>query len=647
MASIVGCFAAEHRNTTETYKYVIDYCRENYFTTVTMDNLTYAYQYYLDYAVALEDIPNYNFSIPLTTPLKVNKTRIKLFSDAYDVFLGNYDDSLYYGAGCIAYWGLIALIAMIFNWGAIIFPSLRNYFNGSFSKLSRKYFLLPALVQKKKSTSQRFLHILDFLIPSRVESLVIFLFFWLVFILNATGIYFVKNDPVFDESRWQAIHRYVADRTGIVCTVLIPLLVLFGGRNNFLQFLTRWKYSTLMVYHRWIARMVVLMVVIHSIAFTQILMEEGREEYYEEMKENYLIWGTVGATCGALICFQGLLFLRRRWYETFLFIHILLAVFFVVGAWYHICELGYGQIMYAVFAIWGFDRVVRIGRLLAFGFPKANVTLLADETLRIEVPKPKYWHATPGGHAWVYFGGSWLFWQSHPFTFVESSETSLTFLCKSKGGITRSLYKKLSNVPGKTINIRIGVEGPYGESHPIKHHSNVVFVAGGNGVPGLYNELKDLVNHTADSRQVLKFVWIIRELKTLTWFYKELQDLKSTKVETTIYITRPTEFTGTEDLVAFMSGNSDSDSNKEKDEKIYSSGILDQVTKDMPHINFVEGRPSFEKIVSTEIAEAANSVAFVTCGHPTMVDDLRFQVVNCLEKTNKRVDLYDALEVWA
>jgi len=642
MASLMGCIAYEGRNTSDIFDFIINYCGKYYETTVTEKNLTDALAYYYEHAVPLESIENFNYSIPVTVPIKVNETRVDLFKDSYKVFLGNYDDSFWYGIGCVGYWFLIALISMVVNWSAILFPNLRNFFNGFFSKLSRKYVLMPALVKKKKSTSQRFLFIFDFLIPSRVESLVIFVFFWLVFILNAVGIYYVKNDPIFEESRTLAINRYVGDRTGIICTILIPLLVLLGGRNSFLQYLTRWKFTTVMAYHRWIARLVVLMAFIHSVAYTRIFIIEGY--YAEDMAENYLIWGTVGTACGALICFQALLFLRRRWYETFLVLHILLAIFFLVGTWYHVWELGYGQIMYAAFVVWGFERLVRIIRLLAFGFPKAEISLISDETIKVVVPKPSYWSSIPGGHAWLYFGGI-MFWQAHPFTLIEE-DGAIKFYCKVKGGVTKSLYKKLIKVPGKKLSVRVGVEGPYGESHPIKHHSSAVFVAGGSGIPGLYSELKDLADKNPHSKQVLKLVWIIREIKSLAWFYSELQALKNTNVETTIYITRPEDVNGIEELGALISATSDSDS-QEKSEKVVSSEILDQVARDLQHVKFLEGRPNLEGMIATEIGEAANSTAFVTCGHPAMVDEVRYVVVRSIEKTNKRVDFYEALEIWA
>ena len=42
----------------------------------------------------------------------------------------------------------------------------------------------------------------------------------------------LDNDPVFD-SKYNAQIRYCADRTGITATIVMPLVFLYAGRNNF------------------------------------------------------------------------------------------------------------------------------------------------------------------------------------------------------------------------------------------------------------------------------------------------------------------------------------------------------------------------------------------------------------------------------
>ena len=115
---------------------------------------------------------------------------------------------------------------------------------------------------------------------------------------------------------------------------------------------------------------------------------------------------------------------------------------------------------------------------------------MANETLKVVIPKPRHWKSVPGGHAFIHFIRPTCFWQNHPFTFVESPDgKSILVYCKVKGGITHSLYRYLSNNPGQTASIRVGVEGPYGEPTPARYADTAVFVAGG-GIPGIYSKLQ-------------------------------------------------------------------------------------------------------------------------------------------------------------
>lgn len=642
MASLAGCFGVEHRNTSQVYKYTANYCNTYYFTTLSKDDVHAAYDYYLANSVNSSDIPDFNATLPTNHTIKVDPELVKVYEASYKVFLGNYDNSLFYGGAAIGYWGLMAVIATFANWTSILIPSSRKFFNGTYSRLIRKYITLPALRQRKRMVSQRF-GIFEFLVPSRLETLVVFLFFWLLFAFNAVDIYYVPNDPVFLDKK-EALIRYMNDRTGIICTVLVPLLILFGGRNNFLQYLTGWNFTTMMVFHRWIARMVVVLAIIHSAGYTALYVLEGY--YVEEMKaELYLQWGAAATICGALICFQGMLFLRRRWYETFLVLHIVLAVFFVIGLWYHVAELGYSEFVYACMAVWSFDRFIRLVRLASFGFPLAEVSLLADETIKVEVPRPSYWKPTAGGHAWLHFGSGLLFWQCHPFTFVNSvqKENTVVFYCKVKSGVTKSIYNKLVNVPGKKTTIRVAVEGPYGKPSPVSKHSSAVFVAGGSGIPGIYSEVERLANSNIP---VLKLFWILREVKSVAWFSDELQALKDTKVQTTIYITRPEV-----DLVETSSQEGSQEESQEDNEKKedFEKGLnfLERAQRQFPHIEFKAGRPDLGQLVESEVSECTSSVAFTTCGHPVLVDDLRYRVVQQLDRTEKRVDFFEQLQIWA
>ncbi|EGV60376.1 hypothetical protein CANTEDRAFT_116427 [Yamadazyma tenuis ATCC 10573] len=465
------------------------------------------------------------------------------------------------------------------------------------------------------------------LIPTRLETAVTVGYLVVVIICAGCEIKYYPREMVF-ASKTQALARYIAVRTGILASFSAPLLILFAGRNNFLQWATGWNFATFIAYHRWVGRVVFTLVLVHAVGYT--ITFKGR--YAEEMAENYVIWGTIATVAGGLIMVQGLLVLRRRSYEIFLFLHIVLAALFIGGAWLHVDTLGYINWYYATTAIWCVDRVVRVIRLVLFGFPVSTVQLVAGETLKVITPKPSYWKSVPGGHAFIHFIRPSCFWQSHPFTFTEAVETNdkIVLYCKIKGGVTHGLYKHIASQPGQTVKMRVGIEGPYGEPTAAKYCDTAVFVAGGNGIPGIYSEAYDLARR--DSKQKVKLVWIVREYKSLDWFYEELQFLKGKNIETIVYVTRP------------INQAADSDQEKKKTEDSDESSF--KAAEDLCHVEFRHGRPDVEDFVKHEIDESNGSIGFVTCGHPEMVDHLRYVVSHNLSE-EKRIEFYEQLQVWS
>lgn len=645
LATYAGCLAFDNRNTTTAVNYMMNYCEENGNVTVEKDWYEKSYQYFLSNAKTEKEIPNFNKTIPIDVPFKLDEAEMKLYERAYKQFLGNYDDSLYYGAGILGYWLLIMCIGAIVNWGKVMFPSLTKKLTSKPINLWRQYVSMPATFRKKKAEELRIFKFFDSLIPSRFESIVIFLFYIVVLMIHAMNMHYVDGDPVFENNKYNSQARNVADRTGITGTIMMPLVFLFSSRNNFLQWLTGWNYSTFVTYHRHIARVMFILIALHSILFTVLLRDD-----MSEFSETYMIWGVLATVSGGIILFQAMLFFRRRWYEIFLFIHILFAALYVAGTWIHVDELGYVWFVYPAVAVWCADRVVRIARLVIFGFPKARVSLLADDTIKVEIPKPSYWKTIPGGHAFIHFLKPTYFWQSHPFTFVESpADTHIILYCKVKGGITHSLYQLLVRSPGQAITMRVGVEGPYGEPTPARYADTAVFIAGGNGIPGIYSEVMDMARRMPnETKNAMKLYWIIRDYKSLEWFNDELTLLGNTNIETTIYVTKP-------DLSNLLTGDGSDDTSSKKESDSQDMNLeskeslqgVDLVKSRFSHITFKKGRPSIEDIVDLEIKESNGSVAFVACGHPAMVDETRyFCSRNVDNPQKKRVDFYEQVQVW-
>ena len=631
LATLAGCMAYHNRNSTKVIKAAEDSCFIDGGTTLSKNWFDESYQYYLEHAVELSDIPNFNFSVPIDVPLKLNTTMILLTKGAYDQYLGNFDNSFYYGAGALGYWLLVMIIEGVVNWTKFLFPMLVNRLTFAPITWWREYVSMPATFRKRKAQQWPLLKYFDCLIPSRYESLVILGFYAYVIVVHCIKIHYVEGLEVF-ESKYEFLIRVVADRTGIVAIVMMPLVFLFGGRNNFMQWITGMSYNQFMTYHRHISRVMFVLVVLHSVAFTIV----DRDYYSQWAAEPYFYWGIIATVASGLIMIQTILYFRRNCYEMFLFIHIVMVAIYIVGTWIHVDDLGYVWFCYASIAPWCFDRLIRIVRLLWFGFPRAKVTLMTNDTIKVVISKPRYWYSIPGGYIFISFFRVSCFWQSHPFTIVDSQDgKNIILFCKVKGGMTHGLCKYLAKQPGRTASITVAVEGPYGHPTPARGADTTVYIAGGNGIPGLYSEATYMARKVLpNSKKIIKLIWIVKEYSSLIWFYDELKQLKDTSIQTTIYVTRSEVSTS-------------SDVDKKLDSKEFEDD-KESIKLRLAHIQFNEGRPSIEDLIVDEIRESQGSIAFVTCGNPTMVDEVRyFTSHNLSNSDHKRVDFYDQLQVWA
>lgn len=119
------------------------------------------------------------------------------------------------------------------------------------------------------------------------------------------------------------------------------------------------------------------------------------------------------------------LWIRAKFYETFLILHIALVILTLVGTWYHLIPhfgftFGYQTWLYIAFAFWVFDRVVRVARVLFYmGSSKAVVEPIPGcDIMHVTVHPRTALGFGPGQHSFLFFPyiGVGKFWESHPFS---------------------------------------------------------------------------------------------------------------------------------------------------------------------------------------------------------------------------------------
>ena len=252
------------------------------------------------------------------------------------------------------------------------------------------------------------------IMPTRGQSIFLFYLIAINIVLCSVG-YESRQPNSWFATSTQEIRSLVGNRTGALSLVNLALAVLYAGRNNILISLTDWSQTTYLLLHRWVAGISTIQAIIHSIIYLWNYLESG--EHATEAKLDYWVWGVVATLGMTILIPTSILPIRQKFYELFLVWHVLVSFFAILGCYLHIYlrferQWGYDLWMYIAFAFWGFDRLARIARVARNGVCKAQVTIIDDDYIRLDIPG-----ITGEGQAYLYFPTlTWRVWENHPFS---------------------------------------------------------------------------------------------------------------------------------------------------------------------------------------------------------------------------------------
>ncbi|KAF2714712.1 hypothetical protein K504DRAFT_456908 [Pleomassaria siparia CBS 279.74] len=537
--------------------------------------------------------------------------------------------------------------------------------------LLKRYIVIPAVTFGYRCSQ----NIRWCTIPPRIQSLTIASFVLLNIVLCCIS-YSVFENNIFWPKVSKQLFRYVSDRTGIISLANIPLIWLFGTRNNTLIWLTGWGFGTYNNFHRCVARVATVQAVVHSLGYMQMIWEDGGWRLYEKYRhEKYFFNGKLATIFMCAICAFSVYGLRRSHYEIFLVTHIVFSAIVLITMYYHV-EIFRGE--YNVFIwpsvfIWLFDRGLRIFRILAFNprfwNTKCSTTYDAKSNLvRLEVPcsqsflKPK-----PGAYYYVYAFDNLLYaHQSHPFTLAYVSEgkesdthpdlssttprhprrprphrassnsslesdallphspisshtpsSSLVFLIRPYNGFTSRLAR-LAALKPTPHTLHALIEGPYGNAIPLRTFPSVLFLVGGTGIAVPLSYLSNLLTSSQSRVVRLRIVWAVREHSLFVDVLNRFRDLLADeRVEVDVHVTRDEE------------------------------GKDDDMVEGLDGVDVVTGRPDIDAHVD-ETARLASGgrLAVVACGPASMADEARRACVRAVGDGYRGVEYFEESFKW-
>ncbi|KIW13787.1 hypothetical protein PV08_08978 [Exophiala spinifera] len=440
----------------------------------------------------------------------------------------------------------------------------------------------------------------------------------------------------------------------------VPLLVLLAGKYNWIGLLTGVNYRRLNIYHRWIARGLLLLSTLH------FGLESGGWAKYGLMA---LEWKTdtcppTGMGAYAILLWMNITTLapfRNLSYEFFVLQHLLTFFGFIIAIMLHLPTTALYTRVYIWIPIgfYLFDRTVRTLRSAWNNAATHKATLIAlDGTAtKVRVPSRRVKRWNSGAHVLLAIPKLGVL-QSHPATIMSTPSShggDLIFLLRAHRGFTRQLASAAGSsstllqepeAPQRTYFALI--DGPYNSScSDFAAYDMLTLVAAGTGVSFTTSVLLDLAHRASKNPKlplrVINFIWVVKRVSHASWISDELQMalelLKTAGIDLHIrfFVTcdptcMDTRESGSQETCK-CSGGDTGMGEKSTDCCCNSSPIITPVSPSdsNPHryewATFTSGRPNWY-VVLTEVVECAKGESAIgACGPPTFCASVRNTVV--------------------
>ncbi|EMC92507.1 hypothetical protein BAUCODRAFT_294002 [Baudoinia panamericana UAMH 10762] len=314
---------------------------------------------------------------------------------------------------------------------------------------------------------------------------------------------------------------FFGKRLGWMALCNMCLAVFLGLKNTPLSPLAGCSYEGLNVLHRCCGYTTILYVILHAIVIVTGLVHEG-QLYLMRMSQQYA--GAVAGLSMLIILASTASIIRRRQYELFITMHVVLVAVILATAGFHTFNPPYISpktllITTLAAGFWAIDRLQRVIRWTYYAAGNhCTLTPLPEEATRVEMHRAV--KAAPGSHIFLWIPGVKVL-QIHPFTLNKPTE----FVIAARDGFTKALYEKACSKPG--IRLKASVDGPYGSAPKVRAYDKLVLLAGGSGATFTLALALDWSRHLRLRRHgsTLIFVWTVKTRAYLQWFEAELTEL--------------------------------------------------------------------------------------------------------------------------
>jgi predicted ferric reductase len=333
-----------------------------------------------------------------------------------------------------------------------------------------------------------------------------------------------SGQPLVSVLDWANLFGYLS--IGNALAVALP-----ATRNSLLGFLLGTAFDRTIMFHRWIGRWIVVLILVHAILYLPAYLPDSFDTLISGAQGLENLWGVIATVASLVLLFSSLEYIRRRHFEKFFWIHYSYVPFYIFCA-LHSPVVGLRLVLVAV-AAFVLDRLVRLFWGL---WPRRTVRVIVKggDMLCVMIPRHPLAKYAVGSYIFVSFMGI-AFFQWHPFTLSSGPNDELLEIhIKSLGDHTRQLVER-AKAQGEAARFWVRVDGPYGHvTFDHRRFAYVLLVGAGVGVTPCIAALKDIyrvrmseamrgAKPQQNAAQVVHLVWSCKNPQHLEWFIDVLK----------------------------------------------------------------------------------------------------------------------------
>ncbi|GJE95644.1 ferric reductase family protein [Phanerochaete sordida] len=414
----------------------------------------------------------------------------------------------------------------------------------------------------------------------------------------------------------------LATRSGWISIAIMPFMIAFATKVNFVGLLTGVSHERLQAFHRWTALFMYITSLLHTFPFIVTNIDMG--DMVVMYKTSPFYWsGIVALIPQTWLVFMSWGIIRSRYYEVFKKLHFIATGIFMVALFIH-CDfrLTSWDYFWAALAIYCTAWLIQLFRTLynsAFGLPYTLEQLSDPHLVQLTIAAPARFRWAPGQHVFVRIlaAPSLLPFSTHPFTIAnvpaeargDTHDVQLVF--RVRRGLTKALQELALSSPRG----RLFLDGPYGGLPvSLRGYDRVYLLASGSGATFTVPLLIDLARGfgTGSKCTQATFVVALRHSGARRWFEPALADATARAAAAGVDFAAQIHIT---------SDGSDLESVASADSALEKAGGSDAIDDERAT---QLGRPHLATLVREACAsQRGGRIAFAVCGPAAFMYDVR------------------------